>query len=146
MTALETMSVTKQKIEDLQRQIENEVQQQIANVFKQFLKEHQDVKTIMWAQYTPYFNDGDECVFRVYEFTFCADVMYEYDDDPPNAFSRYTPEEYKPQTVSNQTVADCEQLENLLGGMEDALKLVFGDHCYVIVTEDGITVEEYEHD
>lgn len=53
------------------------------------------VEAIKWAQYTPYFNDGDECVFAVHE----PGVVFEGQDpdneesfvfEGPNAYVDYT--------------------------------------------------------
>ena len=38
--------------------------------FKEFFKKVPEVKVIKWAQYTPYFNDGDACIFGVNEPTY----------------------------------------------------------------------------
>src|SRR5688572_33247641 len=34
--------------------------------FKNIFEEYPDLDRISWTQYTPYFNDGDECVFSAY--------------------------------------------------------------------------------
>lgn len=35
--------------------------------FIDFFNEHPDIHALSWRQYTPYFNDGDPCVFGVRE-------------------------------------------------------------------------------
>lgn len=50
------------------------------------------------------------------------------------------------EVCSIETQQACEQLSEELSGLEDALKTLFGDHVKVIVTKDGVEVEEYEHD
>ena len=51
---------------------------------------NENIQAIAWSQYTPYFNDGDECVFRVSEPFIVLDGfepdnipgnIYEFDDD-----------------------------------------------------------------
>ena len=39
-----------------------------------------------------------------------------------------------------------EELNDTLQVLEDFLKMVFGDHVKVMVTQKGVEVEEYEHD
>ena len=40
----------------------------LSEEFKKAFAAHPDLKAIQWRQYTPYFNDGDPCTFRVTEF------------------------------------------------------------------------------
>lgn len=57
---------------------------QFAEVFKGFFDENPNVGGVQWTQYTPYFNDGEECVFSVndmYLFPIDTDVddLSDYD-------------------------------------------------------------------
>lgn len=38
-----------------------------------FMRKNPLIKEIGWTQYTPYFNDGDSCVFHVYDINFRCD-------------------------------------------------------------------------
>jgi hypothetical protein len=38
----------------------------LAPGLQEFMEAHPDVKAIGWTQYTPYFNDGEECIFGVH--------------------------------------------------------------------------------
>jgi hypothetical protein len=71
------------------------------------------IQAIAWTQYTPYFNDGDECVFSVNEPTFIlggfdpdeeVDSVYDYEDDEKYElyayFSDWTRESYKKEIES----------------------------------------------
>lgn len=62
------------------------LEHQFAEVFEQFFAENPNVGGVVWTQYTPYFNDGDECVFRVNDkYLFPVDTDYDdlngYDKD-----------------------------------------------------------------
>jgi hypothetical protein len=104
---------------------------------------HPELKSFSWTQYTPYFNDGDECTFgtsRDYpvirlmagEKTLAEDEDEEesqYDSDPG---------------VS----ADLKKkVATLLAafGDEDDFEAMFGDHVCVTVSRRGVSVEEYSH-
>jgi hypothetical protein len=39
-----------------------------------------------------------------------------------------------------------QELESALSGGEPELKAAFGDHVRVIVTREGVDIEEFEHD
>ena len=106
---------------------------------RQFIKD--DVVGIRWTQYTPYFNDGDECVFCVH------DTYVRFKDTPDDAGDC---------DDGYLTLWDCEdkQRKKIIQGINEALAKipseimqdVLGDHIQVTVNEDGLTTEEYEHD
>ena len=50
------------KEEIIKKQLKNDFFSLIKRVF-----ENKSIKAIYWTQYTPYFNDGEECIFRVNE-------------------------------------------------------------------------------
>ena len=39
-------------------------------LFKSFFEENPEINSVQWTQYTPYFNDGEECVFGVNDITY----------------------------------------------------------------------------
>lgn len=42
----------------------------ILRAFREFFETNPDIVALRWHQYTPYFNDGDACVFEVDYFSF----------------------------------------------------------------------------
>lgn len=38
-----------------------------AEFFSEFFNNHPEVESVLWRQYTPYFNDGDTCTFDVHD-------------------------------------------------------------------------------
>jgi hypothetical protein len=51
------------QIAKLEKQANKESSKLISKGFKQIFKKNPELKSFSWTQYTPYFNDGDECVF-----------------------------------------------------------------------------------
>ena len=51
------------EIEKLEKQASKESQKLITKGFKEIFKKYPDLQSFSWTQYTPYFNDGDECTF-----------------------------------------------------------------------------------
>lgn len=126
------------------------------------------IRAFGWTQYTPYFNDGDPCEFRVgspWFLTTADDVdldemdCYDYElrnygDGHPSLGNRRTewrgnerveleyqgPDEARYDRVKalNDAIAS--------GAFEDVLLEAFGDHAQVRVTASGITVDSYDHD
>jgi len=54
------------QIEKLEKQAHKESSKLIAKGFKEIFKKHPELESFSWTQYTPYFNDGDECVFNAH--------------------------------------------------------------------------------
>lgn len=106
-----------------------QLKQEFPALLKPLFEKYPSVEKIRWAQYTPYFNDGDECVFRanVEELAINDDEMYEGSDENEDAQIEFS---------------------SALSAMPDEMmKDVFGDHVEVTVYSDGrIETEEYEHD
>lgn len=42
------------------------------DIFKTFFRDFPEIIAVGWNQYTPYFNDGDTCVFGVHDFYFMS--------------------------------------------------------------------------
>jgi hypothetical protein len=135
-------------IEDIQRQTEqiNRLKQDMVkdlrvrfkDIFVPFFEKWPEVKFFRWAQYTPYFNDGDECVFGVND-------LFGYkegdDEDDEGSLSCYG------DTKNPELESDFESLTKQFGGIEPSvLKDLFGDHAEIRVNRSGIEVTEYSHD
>lgn len=113
------------------------------------------ITEITWTQYTPYFNDGEPCVFGAYLRNVTVDsVIAEF---PPYAERDRAALGYR-QTANNggryegpdahrydAIAALSSAIDN--GEFDDVLLKLFGDHAEVNVKPgDGIYIEYYEHD
>lgn len=148
-------------------------QEEATELFKESVrmvfKSSPDLQLIVWTQYTPYFNDGEECVFSVNSPTFSnatgddADNIQwgEYDGDNPDVWaaedigyvlsSNYAGyAELKAKLAKSDL--DIEMLVKFSqiiqsDYMEDCMKASFGDHVRITIDRDlNIKVEEYDHD
>jgi hypothetical protein len=124
--------------------------------FKEFFDANPEVTAVGWKQYTPYFNDGDACVFRCnadYAFITNAadygDISYgEYDGDDENVWIE-DPDygDYQEELIPKNVSKNAEALRRLLGKIDDDVFLdMFGDHVQVFATREGFDVQDYEHD
>lgn len=128
--------------------------------FAKFLEEHPEVGAIKWRQYTPYFNDGETCVFGVDEFEIEVDGKFhdrwdmtrdhEYVEDGTrvNPWGRveanYT---QVPCTPKYPALAEAVKQFTRAVLDEDVFETAFGDHVKVTYSrEGGFDVEEYDHD
>ncbi len=114
-------------------------------VSKELFDKHPLLESFGWRQYTPYFNDGEEC-------TFSAHVddpnMNGLDDDELYEVIREKDYDGKPHEKFNPVLltAYTDVQEFLSNVDEAALRDMFGDHMEITVSRDGTEVEEYEHD
>lgn len=119
------------------------------------------IEAVKWQQYTPYFNDGEPCIFRIYT----AYVRITGDDPEVGDYAdgfRSTYELYD-YVVGERYVRkfnpiagyDSKAIYDALAVFEDVLSSgshytvlndKFGDPAEVVARTDGFTVEFYEHD
>ena len=100
---------------------------------KALFAKHEDVRAVQWVQYTPYFNDGDPCVFRAYT----RGVMLTTDEGEVDDFD--FDEHYGHKFAK--------AVEKMLDTAEDVLEVAFGESSKVTCHRDGkIAVDEYDHD
>lgn len=139
---------------ELTKQLETEAVAILRPLLEGFLKDHPSIEALKWTQYTPYFNDGDECTFRVNELYVRivgdGDDGGDYEDgylSVPNSTSTYFDRsEFCDAGGTRETADILNDLESALQSNEEACLAAFGDHVQIIVTRDGIEVEEYSHD
>lgn len=120
--------------EELDKKIKAEGETAIKAFFKEFFEKRPDVYGVKWMQYTPYFNDGSPCVFRLSGvYTFATKEAFENTED-----SRY----------DTEGAEECydEEPQISLEQIEDILEVIFGDHTTVAVTRTSIETEEYDHE
>lgn len=156
-------SVLREKQEEIKK-LKKEMLEASNKIFteltKSIFEEHPKVKSFGWSQYTPYFNDGETCYFSV-------NTDYIYINGEPVDESDWINEtkitnygtwnrekrEYEGRTeVPNLdydpdlSKANDEIKEFLRNFDNDFFMSQFGDHAEITVTEEGVSVDEYEHD
>lgn len=163
--------INKQK-EELTAQLRKDFAPMLKPLFE---KSEGKIKSISWNQYTPYFNDGDECTFSVhadldYSLKLNGSSFEDYEEEnrlfgsPKYAMKKYLEGEqvyqewitrYPEDALNPDTKEEdlklykiAQEFESILNSIDDEFfKDLFGDHVEVIVNESGaIEVEEYEHD
>lgn len=174
MSVLEKIKSSLKEIEDQKKAMVATLQKEFSPMFKPLFEKNTKVKSIGWAQYTPYFNDGEEC-------TFSANTDYVYvngenqDDIDALSDSKYltvtdenrdgcieftkekgytwitneigTKSYIKNVDFDAELETQIDEFKSVLSEIPDEfLKDLFGDHVLVTVTADGVSTEEYEHD
>lgn len=54
-----------EKCSELQKNVAENSKKALQKILKEYFKENKDILYIFWDQYTPYFNDGEECEFGI---------------------------------------------------------------------------------
>jgi hypothetical protein len=104
-----------EELAELKKTYMKELQGEFNEIIKLFFEECPKVQAVVWSQYTPYFNDGDECVFSLNDPYFVVDGFdsddlkdpYEYEDDDKYRTLLYNGY----QTLSDQLVYYKKKLE-----------------------------------
>lgn len=128
----------KAKIAQFKREMKEHGEKFFLEQSKELFAELTNVEGFGWTQYTPYYNDGDTCVFSAnFDYPtikFVGQEEIEEDDWFPNS-------DMSPEAESSRKIAKfLNQFD-----YED-VEMMFGDHCKVWVTPSKVEVEEYEHD
>lgn len=154
----------------LRAKFQTEAQAMFKDTMKEFFDKNPGITALKWSQYTPYFNDGDTCVFRVNTVYFTnapADELdnisawgeYEGFDDSvwvADSISHvlnsgrkyYENKAAKILAAGGVDVDSCELIDKMIQSdeMEDIMMEMFGDHVVITATREGFDVNAHEHE
>ena len=118
--------------------------------FSEFFESNPDIDQIVWTQYTPYFNDGDPCIFGVNDmfFTLAKDKVdlsdLRHPDDEENCHGTYYYGENDPIASQRKKFSN---FVKQIGDLPDEIFLsAFDDHVRVVASKNGFDTQEYDHD
>lgn len=159
-----------EKLEELtKRQAEikeakNEILNLSANIFEDFYKyifeKYPTLESFGWTQYTPYFNDGDTCIFSVDtdyisindelvdEAEWASDVNVISWGTWNRDLRIYEGRVEEPNPNYNPILTEASnEIKKFLGRFDNDFYLSkFGDHAEITVTKDGVDISDYDHD
>ena len=130
------------------------------------------VMAIRWTQYTPYFNDGDECIFGVHEPEVLLGGRYGAAAQWRDSWTLYTRDKsygerpawgsvsrdeynkwerdsrvYEINGASTREVVEAlEEFSARNPVFYDVMYQNFGDHAQVTASREGFEIDEYGHD
>jgi len=144
-TLLEAQAEIHKKMAEMREQLKTIGEKLFKEGAQDFFDAFPEAGSFSWTQYTPYFNDGDECVFSVHDYfdvtNTNGDLLWEDLDAWGAEYSRKQGKELTREQEASEV------LSTLVGGIDDdTMKALFGDHVRVTVTREGIDIEEYDHD
>lgn len=136
MSKLKELSKTN---EAMKKRLMDEGKAAFAEHFETFFKKNTQVESLRWTQYTPYFNDGEDCHFGV------GDTMVKVEGLKGEEYYDGYVQEYE---IDNLTLKKAVlDLSKELSNMEEVCLMAFGDHKEITAYPNGkITVIDYDHE
>src|SRR5262245_41017142 len=130
---MEALNALKAKMEEMKKEMAQAGKEALAVEFKRLFEEWPEAQAIRWTQYTPYFNDGEPCVFSVNDaYVKTGSEDGDYEDGFVDEYHFY---DYKTKEKSHG-YEHIHAINGALRACEGVLQSLFGDHCRVTVWRD----------
>lgn len=164
MTYTDNMNEIIKSFTEYKETVQGKLKKEFKAIITKLFEENSELKAIVWEQFTPYFSDGDPCIFSVGEVGFTNatgkdlnDIRYgEYDGENKNVrvlSSYFTPNSQWSMKEDNEYAKlidfeTCKIVGQLMqsSGMKDVMLATFGDHVKVVATREGFLIDEFDHD
>lgn len=145
MTALKNLIT---QMEALRTEFEETALSLVKAEAKNFFDANPDILAVSWSQYAPFFNDGEACEFSVHEIYACgADPDLEEGEEHDFSELHYGEHPGVVNSYNAEVHTAAKAFTDLLASIpEEVMRDVFGDDSRVIITRDGIDIEEIDHD
>lgn len=130
-------------LEEYQEKIKNDGLGILRQSFMTFFEKYPLITELSWRQYTPYFNDGEACVFSVH--TYSIEFKLDGEEERLNV-DDYIYDDNFPAPLKTTVKSAYKELANALEAVEDVLQAVFGDHAEIIVNREEVRVESCDHE
>lgn len=166
MTTLQEFYVAREEYEKVKLEVSQKYGELLEAQLVELFAEIPKLESISWTQFTDYFNDGEECLFRVntgyprisYQGYGPGLRVIEADEEEPDEDEDDYEEEFDiayelelfhydgwQARLKPQDLPDFRKIRAFLDTLDDdILESAFGDHARIVCTrESGINVEEY---
>ena len=143
------MNKMNEEIEAIRKAHMETLQMKFKEATRAFFDSNPTIQAVVWSQYTPYFNDGEECIFSVNTPTFVRENFdeedlldpYEYEGDETYKSLSF----WRKPDATDSVELNCYEFSVLIEGNDELMKNVFGDHVAVYLTRNKVVVVEYSH-
>lgn len=156
---LETVVTEFEKINADYQKLKQESCEKFRVAFEDFVKDFfklvPSVKRVVWTQYTPYFADGDTCVFSVNEPTFYNFLSEEEDFDEDHdekevsqqwELDSWSLRKFADYGLTEEELRVLQFLTDIITNNDDFMLELYEDHTEVTLTAEGIETDYCEHD
>jgi lysophospholipase L1-like esterase len=125
-------------------QLSKITKEQVVGLFKPFFDANPKIDAVKWSQYTPYFMDGDPCVFGVNEIVLVSKELFT-DEDADSYHGENSVPEWDADAEFRPLFDAANEIRNPLPN--ELLQDIFGDHVEVTIYRDGtFDTNECSHD
>jgi hypothetical protein len=142
-----------QKYKDSVQIMEAELGGSISHELQKLMEKDPTIEGIRWEQYTPYFNDGDACIFGVMD----ARVKFKDNDEEGGDygdgylsswdFGSWNGDKRVYSEEEQSKAAIVEDISKFVANIpSDLLLNAFGDHTQITINKDGVDTEHYDHE
>lgn len=148
MMNLNELTALRAEIRELKEKAAKAAKEDFNKYSQELFVSHPNLESFSWTQYTPYFNDGDECVFSAR--TDYIDV--EFDGEVHEGADKYDlgtgyGKEFKYHPDLSEYQKALKDILEFLSVFENQdFKDIFGDHVRVVVSKNGADTDYYDHD
>jgi hypothetical protein len=150
-TVVENLSGMAEKLEAAKREAAEKMKLELTPLFSALLDAVPQVKSVTWAQYTPYFNDFGERVFSLNDPEFANDTnedfeTYREDGDLGDGVWAYSDSIRRAEEFTAEQKEAIALFTEVFFKLDDVMKTSFGDHVVVRFANGEFETQEYEHD
>jgi hypothetical protein len=139
--------------EESQAAFQKQAQKAFKESMKSFFIDNPEIKVIKWKQFSPYFNDGEECTFSVGMpmFSNAPNVEdlehdeYVGEEEGIWCYGEDCYGEEPPQDARLIAAMDAFEAIQQSNAFETIAETMFGNHSEIVITAEGIKVEDYSH-
>jgi hypothetical protein len=132
MTPNDKLKLLVEEIHKLKQELTQKARDGLMQCLKELFEMHPEVKKLQFTAYTPYWNDGEECTYWCNAS--CPDINVSDDEDEDEEYPKVS---RKVADVFSKALSTID---------DDTWYDIVGDHALVIITPQGIDVQEYEHE
>ena len=138
MSVMTKYTEAKKKMKAALEQANAIVKEAFLEASNEVFNKYPNIESFSWTQYTPYFNDGDECTFSAQTeypqltFTDGTEIDINYGEGDADA-----------EVVAKEIAA----VKTFLAQFDESdYEEMFGDHVRVVVSRKGAKIEGFNHD
>lgn len=154
MTKLTEFKTQLDAIEQQRIELFKSIETQFVSLAQKILSESPVIGCIAWSQYTPYFNDGDECIFHVHDVYAFSPSVAEWIDENGVQSEMYwgeidegdAPTLEGEEAINTKVSPSVNELTSFIHENEELMKDIFGDHVRICITRTSVYLDQYDHD
>jgi len=137
MTVKEKIEKLQKEYLDIKSKYSEELSEKYVYLFEEVFQKYPELKSFSFPAYTPYFNDGDQCVFNVYNVDIINGIdIYDYDELTNGLFS---------EGAMKNAIEEIDAINYKLDS--SIFQAAFGDHSLITVHRNmTVDIDYYEHD